>query len=1055
METKDVRNPRFSRLGLTLEENEWALLQKHCREHSVSPSAAICTAYVAALSYFSNQKECALNVTLFHRYNFHPDVERQIGDFTSTMLLAFDYDKDISFWSAAAKTQSTIMDGLDHSTYSGIEFSRDIKAARKMNSGIPVPIVFTSTLSGGDTASHRDFGRVMYGISQTSQVYLDCQIAECEKKLVITWDYMECLLDANMMEQMFEYFREILKVTASSKVLDDNVTDVERNIEAFYAAYNNTKQNIPSETLHGMFIRKAQEIPDRTAVKDMKYSLTYEQLDMLSNKVAVKLVCLGVKPGQSVAVIVYRAVNTIVFMLGILKAGANYVPIDPNNPKARQEEILKSSNSVLVIDEDFAYESEQINDCCLPAVDPKSLAYVIYTSGSTGKPKGVMITHKEAANTIQDINTRYEVTEEDAVIGLSSMCFDLSVYDIFGALAAGAKLVLAPGLHDIVCIAEIVQEEDVTIWNSVPAVMQMYIEHLEKTHNIEKTIRNKKLSQKTIISENPLRLVLLSGDWIPLSLPERILNEIEEVEVISLGGATEASIWSIYYPLKTVERQWKSIPYGMPLANQQFYVLNQDMGYCPVYVPGELYIGGDGVAEGYQNDTDKTAAAFINHPKLGRIYRTGDYGCMHPEGYIEFLGRKDQQVKIGGHRIELGEIENALRQINGIADAAVIIKEEKGKQIFAYAVCEDEMDVSDIRSSLRSYIPDYMVPVAVTLIPFIPLTPNGKVDRKALLKVKTEIKQKFTLPRTDIEKKIASCWKEIFDISEISVEMRFSELGGDSLRTLRLMAMIEERMNLKIPYSMMMYVDTLEEMALLIRSLQTKESSDECRKDIPFYQSNEKKPVRVILLPPLLGIHAPYLRLLDLMPETPFVLFDYIKGESMDELVSRYVEQIKKFNLSDELIIGGHSAGGNFAFEITKRLEQDGIPVKHLLLMDSFYFHKFKDVPANKIKAIFRVLIRENVLEGQEVKGVYSVLDNYIEKLMTTTSGSINANIVYLKSEPPYLDIQDLQFDDNLWKEHTNGEFRMLQGYGSHIRMLYQPYIHQNGKCIKHIFNLK
>ena len=285
--------------------------------------------------------------------------------------------------------------------------------------------------------------------------------------------------------------------------------------------------------------------------------------------------------------------------------------------------------------------------------------------------------------------------------------------------------------------------------------------------------------------------------------------------------------------------------------------------------------------------------------------------------------------------------------------------------------------------------------------------------------------------------------------------MRFSELGGDSLKTLRLISIIEEETGLKIPYGMMMYVDTLEEMALLLGSLETKEKAGQKETELSYYRSDPAKPVQIILLPPLVGIHAPYLRLVNIMPETSFVLFDYSKGESMDELIEKYAEQIKQFDLSDELIIGGHSAGGNFAFEIIKRLEKDGISVKKLLLMDSFYFHKFKDIPANKIKTIFRVLIRENVLEGQEIKGIYSVLDNYIEKLMTTTEGTVNADIVYLKSEPPYLDIHNLQSDDKLWQEHTTGEFKLIQGYGSHIRMLYQPHIDQNGMCIKRIFNLK
>ncbi len=264
-----------------------------------------------------------------------------------------------------------------------------------------------------------------------------------------------------------------------------------------------------------------------------------------------------------------------------------------------------------------------------------------------------MVKHKAAANTIIDINNKFNVNEEDRIIGLSSMCFDLSVYDIFGALSSGAALVMINDQRDIKNINDVIKKHDISIWNSVPAIMDMLLDNIGIDYGTEVDYRQSSYGNEVAVdyssySDNDsLRLVLLSGDWIPLTLPEKIQNKFSNAEVISLGGATEASIWSIYYPVEEVQMDWKSIPYGIPLANQKFYVLNYNKDICPVEVIGELYIGGDGLAEGYMNDEEKTNNAFINHPDLGRLYNTGDYGVLHREGYIEFFGRKDQQIKIG------------------------------------------------------------------------------------------------------------------------------------------------------------------------------------------------------------------------------------------------------------------------------------------------------------------------------------------------------------------------------------------------------------------------
>ena len=307
---------------------------------------------------------------------------------------------------------------------------------------------------------------------------------------------------------------------------------------------------------------------------------------------------------------------------------------------------------------------------------PEDIAYLIYTSGSTGVPKGVVITQSAVMNTVLDINQKFSIDNTDKIIGLSSMCFDLSVYDIFGSLSTGAKLVEIEDIHDISYLERIVEKEGITVWNSVPAIMEMFLNG----------IGNERLFPT-------INTVLLSGDWIPVNMPNAIKKVCENARVVSLGGATEGSIWSIYYPVDYVDPEWKSIPYGKPLANQTYYVLNYEGRECPVGVSGELYIGGKGVAQGYFKDQEKTNKAFIVHPKYGRIYRTGDYGVLLKSGIIIFQGRKDSQIKIRGHRIEIGEIENQLLKHPKVKNCVVVDWEDDlgKKYLCGYFVSENNI----------------------------------------------------------------------------------------------------------------------------------------------------------------------------------------------------------------------------------------------------------------------------------------------------------------------------------------------------------------------------
>ncbi|MCC3422541.1 MAG: amino acid adenylation domain-containing protein [Microcoleus sp. PH2017_01_SCD_O_A] len=490
--------------------------------------------------------------------------------------------------------------------------------------------------------------------------------------------------------------------------------------------------NFPDRCIHELFEFQVERSPDAIAVIFEGKQLTYQDLNSQANQLAHYLKTVGVGPEVLVAACVERSLEMVVGLLGILKAGGAYVPLDPHYPANRLAFMLEHSQTPVLLTQQHLVESlpsHQARVICLDGnletvdrsreenpdsgVTSDNLAYVIYTSGSTGQPKGVAIEHGGAVNTLLDINQRFEVGAGDRVLALSSLSFDLSVYDIFGLLAAGGTVVIpqVSATPDPAHWVDLIVQAQVTIWNSAPALMQMLVDYA--------AVHSKDLSSS-------LRLVLLSGDWIPLTLPDQIKNLVSrwvsesldlDIEpqlsragvqpgqcldsssqldeslipaVIGLGGATEASIWSILYPIETIDPTWKSIPYGGSMTNQHFYVLDEAMEPCQEGVVGELYIGGIGLARCYWRDEEKTSKRFITHPHTGdRLYCTGDLGSYLPDGNIEFIGRIDHQVKIRGFRIELGEIEAVLGQHPDVQVAVVAAQEDvpgQKRSIAAYVV---------------------------------------------------------------------------------------------------------------------------------------------------------------------------------------------------------------------------------------------------------------------------------------------------------------------------------------------------------------------------------
>jgi len=690
---ESIRFPRTRRRRYLLQIPEWVQFRKNAGLCGLTAPMALATCYSAVIARWSGQSKLLLNATLFDRALIHPAVERMVADFTNVLLLGMDCGGEC-FAEDAQKNQESFAACYEHASYSGVEVMRDLKKLGNHPHG--APIVFTSNIGRSMLAANIRpvLGELGWGISQTPQVWIDHQALEDQDSLILQWDCNDELFPPDLLDQMFEaYVNTVRDLAKDPDLWNQRLPDVlptsQRNTRLLV---NSVSAQPPDGLLQDAFFRNAKYTPDATAIIDGDQQLSYFELAEHARRLAHLLRSKNIEAGDSVAVTIPRGIGQVISVLAILQAGAIYIPVSLDQPIERREQIYTNAAIKAVI----RCAHEHIPEFSSPFLEiywqyglthslslneevrgsNEDPAYVIYTSGSTGTPKGVVISHRGALNTCADITKRFGIHKDDKALALSSLHFDLSVYDIFGILGAGGTLVLLreeqrrdPGVW-----SELIERHHITIWNSVPALFDMLLTYNEGFE---------------LLAPAHLRLVMLSGDWIGLDLPDRYHAFRPDGRFIAMGGATEASIWSNFFEVGQVHPTWRSIPYGKPLANQKFRVVDMLGRDCPDWCPGELWIGGVGVAGGYHNDEERTREQFIDLDKE-RWYRTGDLGCYWPDGTLEFLGRKDRQVKVGGYRIELGEVDAALNKLEGIRSALTIAIGDRDKSLASFVIAEDE-----------------------------------------------------------------------------------------------------------------------------------------------------------------------------------------------------------------------------------------------------------------------------------------------------------------------------------------------------------------------------
>lgn len=815
------------------------------------------------LSRYSGQDDIVVGTTVAGRDRL--ELERLIGFFVNTLVLRTDMSGDPTFREALARVREVCVGAYAHQDLPFEKLVEELQPERSLSrnplfqvtfqllsaDAPPMPTARVANVSG-EAAIHVEGANETESFNiedalhgrlaaldverETATFDLTFDLWEMKGQLFGRVEYSTELFDADTIARMLANYQQLLEAAVSDP--DKSISALrilsERERVLLLKEWNETRADYSTDTcLHELFEQQAQRTPQAVAVVFEDEQLTYEELHLRSNQLARFLRRrLEVRPERIVGVLMERSLEMVVALLGVLKAGAAYVPLDPSYPQERLTFMLEDAaasvllteerlafllpeyqGQVVLIDAERAGIEQESTEAFQSGVTAENLAYVIYTSGSTGRPKGVMIPHRAICNHMLWMSRALPLGEADAVLQKTPISFDASVWEFYAPLISGARLVMArpEGQKDSAYLVAAIDEFEVTVVQLVPSQLQML------------------LDEPTLERCRSLRRVCCGGEVLQGALRERLSARLD-VELYNLYGPTEASIDATAWKCEPDDER-AIIPIGRPIANTQTYILDRNLQLVPIGVAGEIFIGGQGVARGYLHRADTTAEKFIPDPfnsePGARLYRTGDLARYLPDGSIEFLGRLDHQVKVRGFRIEPGEIEALLLTHTAIEKAVVLVREDVpgDKRLVAYVVAEPQhagltAELTELTSELRHYLksklPEHMLPSAFVLLEDLPLTPGGKLDRRALPSVeeaRPALDEIYQTPRTPVEEIVANIWGTILRLDGIGVNDNFFELGGHSLLGTQVISRVREAFSVEIPLRTLFESPTIGGMA--------------------------------------------------------------------------------------------------------------------------------------------------------------------------------------------------------------------------------------------------
>lgn len=940
-------------------------------ELNVSVYSVLLSGFYLLLSSFSNQKDIVIGSPIAGRH--YQGTENTMGFFVNTLALRKCIEPTDSLKMFILQTSQLIMQAQQHQD---LPFERlvDVLSIEKDVSRHPIfQVMFGVQSFGGEAQSERQDNLLERYHSENAHYQaakFDMTVILDDSKPAISglFNYATKLYTKQTIEHYIVIYRSILQQFTEMYQQQQPLTALSLVDNATYQKlifdWNKTRCNYPTNvTVHQLFEMQVQRTPNNLALVYENDRLTYQELNEQANQLAHYLrENFDIQPDDLVALCLERCKYMLVSILAILKAGGAYVPMDPNMPEDRISYMLADTKAKVVLTTNLSYDkvnplvseaqialnlqSPQTINCLkaypktnpAPLAQPKNLAYVIYTSGTTGNPKGVMLEHQGAVNRIIWMHNEYPITEQDHILQKTNYTFDVSVWELFWANWYGACIVFAHSdlYKDNVYLAELIEAEQITVLHFVPSMLVAFVETLDAQPNLVPKVQG-------------LKYLFCSGEALNLYEVKKCQALMPTCQVHNLYGPTEATVDVLYYDCNNPNICQVLI--GKPIANTSAYVLNELLQPVPIGGIGELFVGGDNVARGYLNNLPLSNERFIVNPFQtaeekaqgynGRIYKTGDLVRALADGNIEYLGRNDFQVKIRGFRIELGEIEARLTQYNEIKHSIVIAHEQASgsKYLVAYYLAEKEIDSQLLQLHLHETLPSYMVPSAFIHLAELPITSNGKLNRRALPKPELTDKVEYVAPENSIEAILCQVFAKILKISaeEISMQDSFFQLGGNSILAMMLNNRINDAFNIKLRLSDILSVRTIRELATKISTTQQQFNP------IVEFNTDHDKP-QIFMVHPGLGGCDVYLSLADKLSSKyscfgvdSYNLYHDDRIDDLSILANYYLDHFNKVANKDQPItLLGWSLGGNIALEMAVQLEQQGIKNIKIYLLDTW-----------------------------------------------------------------------------------------------------------------------
>ncbi|MTI47958.1 MAG: amino acid adenylation domain-containing protein [Firmicutes bacterium] len=1098
-----MQSNKGHRQVMYLDVNRMEQLKSLCKDNDMTLFMLLMAITGILLAKLSGQNNIVLGVPASGRNQM--EFEDIIGFFVNTLAIPIDINDEMNFDELLKKVKEQALDAYAHGEFPFELLVENLSPIRD-TSITPIVSTFFQVITHAQVTDFDIDGlQIVKNYAENDNVVWDQSItfAEKESGLECNVDYRTDLYSGQTIQRWMKYLNNIIEIVCNNpqiKLSDITLlTDDER--KGLLYEWNKTEMEFQKETcIHSLIEEEVKCSLDKTAVAFKSQDLKYSELNERANRMGRYLIKQGVEPGSLVGVYVNRPIDRIISLLGVLKAGAAYVPMDPAYPKERLLYMIQDSQTktiitdsdnlewldkpevkLISIDKDKDYilkeDSENIN----LAISSDDRAYVIYTSGSTGHPKGVQISHKNIVNFLLSMKKAPGITSEDIMFSVTSISFDIAGLEMYLPLIAGAKLVLTSRelVADGSSLIDYIETSKATIMQGTPVTWRMLLDSGWKN---ERDIK-----------------VLCGGEAMSSDLARELLDK--STEVWNLYGPTETTIWSSIYRVDNVVGN--TVPIGKPIANTRMYILDKNMKPVPVGVIGELYIGGEGVSiKGYLNRPELTKERFVSDP-FGQIeslmYKTGDLARYLPDGNIEYLNRVDHQVKIRGFRIELEEVESVLAQYPTIKEVIVMPKEDKQgiKELVAYILPHKDKMITtgEVYTYMKMKLPEYMIPSRFIMIDEIPLTPNGKIDKGLLPNPDRNMFSDKTNnpPRDYIEFELVKIWEEVLNTSNIQVYDNFFTVGGHSMLVMTLINKIHNKFGIQLPISTLFERSTIAELADKIRDNVQQPTSIM----VNIQKGNGDMPPLFLIHPHGGGVYCYYNLVKHLGADVNVYGIqavgldsDYKPIDSLDRIVECYLEEIRAKQAIGPYLIGGWSFGGIVAYEIARRLEEMGEEIGFLGMLDVRPLTRLKTGeeidPDESLPMLIKYaqligmdrlklveddedkLFNQIVMYAKE-KGIfpqsYSVdlLNRKIKVMMANSiamegyqyRGKIQSDIYLFHATEGNEKLEQEPVDPIEWTEYTSGRLNAIEVEGDHYSFIEAPNVNKVAEKIKECLKIK